>query len=161
MVWNGSEYVMIRDWRKVLSQACCGTKHWNDPNMVRPMMGLVAACESVLCRGVPILAPFAEAMQRIARGRMAALNACDSGLLRRFQIETGTDVPKFLKSDITLEARLSFQETFGVMISEQHTIERRLAEWDLDTTVSTTVPTELDHSWEPRYHDMRYIPEIY
>lgn len=162
MVFNGKHHVMVRDWRKVLSQACCGTKHWNIPDMVRPMMGMVAACESVLNAGVPILAPFAAALHRMSRGRMAKLNACDSGLLRRYQIELGTDkTPTFLNSEISLEARLSFQETFGVMISEQRTIEKALAEWDIDSEIARTVPVELDNTWDPVYSDAAYIPAVY
>lgn len=160
IVFNGVTNVMVRDWRKVLSQACCGTKHWNEPNMVRPMLGLVAACESVLCKGVPILAPFAAAMHRLSGGCVAKVNACDSGLLRRYEIETGRTDPVYESSKITTAARVSFQETFGVDVGLQHAIERRLANWHLSTTESTTVVAELDHQWDPQYSSVAYIPEL-
>lgn len=162
MVFNGKHHVMVRDWRKVLSQACCGTKHWNIPNMVRPMMGAIAACESVLNKGIPILSGFSRALHRMSRGQVAKLNACEAGLLYRVRSETGEDrIPDYVESDVTLEARLSFQETFGVMVWEQHVIEKILATWDIDSEVARTVPLELDHQWTPVYTDAATIPAVY
>lgn len=152
MVYNGERWVMMRPWQKVLSQSTSGTKWWNIPEMVRPMMGLVGACESVLCKGVPILSRYAAALNRMARGGVAHINCSDSSLMIRYRYETGDEKPVYIESTITSDARLSFMRTFGIEIWQQYAIERILDHWDLETTVAITVRPELDHRWRPDYN---------
>lgn len=161
MVYNGNTWVMMRDWRKVLSQSTSGTKWWNIPDMVRPMMGMVGACESVLCAGVPILSRYAAALNRISQGKLAHNNCCDSSLIIRYRYETGNDTVEYKESKITSEARLSFERTFGVDIWQQQAIERILDRWDLETTEAITVAVELDHHWTPNYNGHTMIPLIF
>lgn len=160
IVWNGEHHVMMRDWRKVLSQACCGTKYWNMPNMVRPMMGLIAVCESNLCAGIPILAKFAEAVRRNSEGQCAVWNAAESGLVYRVRLEFGDETPTYKSSTVTTRARLSFQRTWGVDVWEQKAIEERLDRWVLGSTEAVLVAQELAADWQPNYHPIAYRPEL-
>jgi len=161
MVYNGTNWVMMRDWRKVLSQSTSGTKWWNLPDMVRPMMGMVGCCESVLCQGVPILSRYAKALVRMSRGEIAHINCCDSSLMMRYRYEVGNETPVYLESEVSSAARLSFERTFGVDVWQQLAIEAILDRWDLESTEAITVPTELDHRWDPSYAVQSYIPRIF
>jgi len=148
---NG-EPIFVRDWRKVLSHACCGTKHWNDPHLVRPMMGLVGSCELVLGAGVPIVQAFAEALLRNAGGVVANSLNVESGLEYRVKLELGSNwYDKILEKRsvvVTDATRLSFERVWGVPIWEQLAIEKVLAGWVLESTEAVTVPQEWDHRWQ-------------
>jgi len=162
MVWNGETWTMVRPWQKILSQTCCGTKYWNMPNMVRPMLGLVGACESYLSRGVPILSVFARALHRLSQGEMAKITCAESGLALKYKLESGNaEQPTYIDSNITPAARLSFEETWGVPLWQQFAIERRLDQWTLETTDAKTVPIELDYQWRPNYSVRAFIPEVF
>lgn len=52
---TGAGLRMIRDWRKVLSQAFAGYNHYHDPKGGMRVMKSTAQCELVLNAGVPIL----------------------------------------------------------------------------------------------------------
>lgn len=163
VVFNGTRAVMVRDWRKVLSQACCGTKYWNDPNMVRPMLGLVGACELALNAGVPVLQSFALAMIRNSRGSRAKFPTLDSGLRARLQAEFG-DPELALHSRavvVTDESRAHFALTFGVPVWEQLAIEEILSNWTLTTTSAELVPTEWDSTWQDMSSIKIQLPQIY
>lgn len=145
LVYNGLHWLFARDWRKVLSQSCCGTKHWNEPVKVRPMLGLIGSCELALSAGVPVLQSFALACQRMSGGRCAAFNAADPGLAYRVQLEGLTLDAK--ARPITQDARMSFELAFGVPVWEQEAIESILERWTLDTEVSDEYPLEWTADW--------------
>lgn len=149
-VWNGDSFIMVRNWRKVLSQSCCGTKHWNDPSLVRPMFGLVGSCELALCHGVPILQAFALALVRMSRGKVASLENMEPGYIHRLRAEYGSvqsAMHAAKASPVSDRARLSFEEAWGVPSWEQIAIENILGSWDVDTTIADTVPSEWDYTW--------------
>jgi len=154
LTFNGNEFIFVRDWRKVLSHACCGTKHWNDPDLVRPMMGLVGACELALSAGIPIIQEFALALIRMSRGKVANFKNMESGYMYRLRTEVGADVSKIESyaqasraRPVSRRARYEFEQAFGVTSSDQLRIERQLASWELETTECRTVPLEWDHTW--------------
>lgn len=165
IVSNGTHDVMVRDWRKVMSGACCGTKRWNDPNMVRPMLGLVGTCELALCSGVPILQEFALALIRNSQGKVASFeHLAGTGLDYRLKAEFGTfDIDKTMSRavKITDDSRLDFEEAFDTPIWEQIEIEDRLRKWTITDTICRDFPAELDHRWETNYAPTNEIPEIY
>jgi len=154
IVYNGEHFIFCRDWRKILSHATSGTKYWNDPNLVRPMMGLVGACELALSSGIPIIQEYAAALVRMSRGKVADFKNLESGYLYRLKSEVGdlSLVEAYATSRnrerlITERARYEFEKTFGISKSEQLLIESQLRLWDLETTESRTVPVEWDHTW--------------
>jgi len=164
LVHNGEHYVMVRDWRKVLSQACCGTKNWNVPSYVRPMMGLVGTCELALNVGIPVLQAYAVALIRCSRGLLANFGDADAGLVARLRAEFGEGLEaacKIKARPITDTARAAFTAAFGLCEWEQVAIEDILSKWDIDTTIATTVPGEWDSSWLDCRSLLVHLPEIY
>jgi hypothetical protein len=128
--FNGTEWTFARNWRKVLSQSCCGTKHWNDPNMVRPMFGLLGDCENALHRGIPILQVYATRLRELSRGHRARLVHLDSSYQYRvgsYRLENVLDLGP---SPITWEARVQFERTWGVDPSMQLHLEQAIRSWD-------------------------------
>lgn len=164
IVHNGLDWIMVRDWRKVLSHACCGTKHWNNPAEVRPMMGLIGAGELALNLGVPILQEFALALKRCSRGLVAKLTNADTGLVYRLKAEFGDELEPVLRYQprvVTAVARAAFTAAFGVSEWEQVAIEKILKTWDIDSTESITVPTEWMSDWVDRRSLLVHLPELY
>jgi len=159
VVFDGIDYLFVRDWRKVLSHSCAGTKYWNDPHLVRPLMGLVGQCELALSAGVPVLQGFAEALIRLSGGKCAKSSHMEAGYRARLSYE-GIDHTNARSRVITEEARESFALAFGTPIWEQHAIEDILLRWNPDLT-TITVPQELDWRWIPNQSDLDFIPEIY
>lgn len=160
---NGLGDVFIRDWRKVLSNACCGTKNWNDPNLVRPMMGLVGRCELALNRGVPILQAFALALLRISGGKTASLDKfASTGLVCRIKYEFGglDNIPTDALP-ITDEARLAFEEAFDTPIWEQLEVERILSCWTLRDVKAHTVGDEWGLDWFDQREPSVLLPPLY
>jgi len=155
--------MFVRDWRKVLSHACTGTKYWDNPRMVRPMMGLVGSCELAMSRGVPILQPFAEAVLRNSRGKRAKATTIDPGVIMRVRAELGSFEEAYDNKSlpITQSARMSFARTFGVEIWEQLAIESILSAWDVEELNSTTYPSEIDYRWEHDVNISNLLPELY
>lgn len=165
VVSNGTSDIFVRDWRKVLSHACCGTRHWNDPNLVRPMCGLVGTCELALNAGVPVLQAFALALIRISKGKVAALDKmAATGLVYRVKAEFGNleSARDHAKArPITDEARAAFEEAFDCPVWEQLAIEERLAEWDIESTHAKTLPDEWGPSWEDCRSPEAMIPDCF
>jgi len=159
--YTGTGYAMCRNWRKVLSQTCAGTKHWNDPHMVRPMMGLIGDCEVAMASGVPILQAYGQALQRNSRGLRAKITHMDSSYAYRVGLNIGEDIPTLPGLPISPMARLEFERTWGVPEWEQLRIEEILSTWTVDTVVAYDVPVELDSTWLPWYDPNVQIPAIY
>ncbi len=164
IVHNGVDYIMVRDWRKVLSHACCGTKHWNDPNMVRPMLGLVGACELALNSGVPILQEFALALVRNSHGKQAKLDNADPGIVYRLKAETGepeTAIKEAKAVPITDYARSCFEQAFDVPVWQQLAIEDLLRQWTISKVEADTLPMEWDHTWNDYRSLQVSLPTIF
>jgi len=158
---NGIHPLFVRDWRKVLSNGCCGTKHWADPNLVRPMFGLVGTCELALNAGVPILQAYGEALIRMSRGRMASMLNAEAGLKYRVSLEFGENSPDAMPRVVTARARRWFERAFGVPEWQQIEIERILSAWDLDDERCQDLPLEWDSSWTDRRSTQVLFPEIF
>jgi len=143
----GEEWTMARNWRKVLSQSCCGTKHWNDPLMVPAMFGLLGDCENALHRGIPILQVFAERLRELSGGARARLCHLDSSYVYRIGAYDLGDIRQMSAAPITELARFQFFRTWGVEIWEQLAIEHHIRNWSPSITYLEG-PAELDHRWD-------------
>jgi hypothetical protein len=126
---------MIRDWRKVVSQAFAGYAHYYDPVGGMRVMKSVAQCELVLNAGVPILQPMSQHILSLLESvRFASLDQRDTVVWlaslearnRHFQWADDVSV------DITPEARASFERVFGLTPTEQVSVENRIRSLTLE-----------------------------
>jgi hypothetical protein len=117
---------MIRDFRKVLSQAFCGYNHYHDPKGGMRVMKSVAQCELILNAGVPILQPLAQRVLDLLESvKYSKLDQRDTvtwlalteSRRRHFSWKAEASV------EITSEARQSFERVFGVTTPEQYAWE--------------------------------------
>lgn len=129
IVLGADGWTFARNWRKVLSQSCCGTKHWNDPNMVRPMFGLIGDCENAVHRGIPILQAFATRLRELSCGYRCRLQHLDSSYQYRISNYQLGDINSLVAGEVTWEARAVFEKAFGVDPSTQIAIENALRAW--------------------------------
>jgi len=122
---------MVRDWRKVLSQAFCGYNHYHDPKGGMRVMKSVAQCELILNAGVPVLQPLAQRILHLLESqKFAKLDlrdttswlACVEARKRHFAWEAEASV------EITLDARRSFERVFGLPTEQQEAWERWISE---------------------------------
>lgn len=143
--FNGDEWVMARNWKKVLSQSCCGTKHWNDPALVPGMFGLIGDCEVAQHRGIPILQVFGERLQQLSGGARSRLLHLDSSY--QYRIGSWKLDLKVKPKEITWESRFQFELTWGVSVAEQLEIERIIKGWT-PGIVCRDVPSEMCHPWQ-------------
>lgn len=148
LTWNGDQYTFARNWRKVLSQACTGTKHWNDPFMVRPMFGLLGDCEMAQHRGIPILQAFAVRLRQLSGGLRSSMAHMDSSYQYRIAQYQLDDIANIKSRIITDRARVEFEKTWGVSPSEQIAIEKALFRWDPSEFYRDVGP-EYDKNWGP------------
>lgn len=155
--------LMVRDWKKVLSQGTSGTRHWGDPRIFRDMLWAVGKCELALNRGVPILQAYGEALVRNGSGRAPkqfegefevhykALHMAKSYGVGWSGVESG---------EITDEARSSFQRAYGLTSWEQSQIEDTLASWTIEEVNAEDHPLELDSTWDFRPAIGRGVPVV-
>lgn len=139
---------MIRNWRKVLSQSACGTRHWGDSKLVRGMLNAVGLCELAMGRGVPIMQQFAMQLIRNGDGSIPKAFADDEYEYIKMQQELkGRPISSLKPRDVSWSTRVSFHEAFGIDPLDQIDIEQQIRTWLIDSTVSVMRPAELDHSW--------------
>lgn len=148
----------VRNWVKVLSTACCGSRYWDQPHMVKGMMGAVGACELSLNEGVPILQAFACRLRDLAQGEIFSKFEAEEGILYRaakeLHLETGDAmqaVQRLKPKAIDFDTRWSFYEAFGVLPARQLEVEEALMAWApvLDLP-AMPVGKELDSKWDYR-----------
>lgn len=163
--YNGEQDLFVRNWRKVLSQACCGVKHWGEPKEVRPMLTAIGLCELALGRGIPILQAFAEALIRNGRGERPRTLDVDEGLALRVRYEVGCDTFEQLRdatapSVVTDAARVAFEQAWGVSPDLQRYYEALLSGWTLDSVVARQAPPEWDWEWKSHVDIQNEPPSI-
>lgn len=113
---------MIRDFRKVLSQAFCGYNHYHDPIGGMRVMKSVAQCELILNAGVPILQPLSQkVLALLDQTKFSKLDTRDTAVWlaliesRRRNFAWVSDA----SVEITSEARRSFERVFGLTTEQQ------------------------------------------
>jgi hypothetical protein len=157
--WNGKLWTMARDWRKVLSQSCCGTKHWNDPNMVPGMFGMLGDCENALHGGIPILQAFATRLRELSGGKRARMEHMDSSYQYRIGSYQLGEIDRLPAAPITEEARHEFEKTWGVDINTQIAVEWHIARWTPGIYHHDVGP-ELTPEWDQWLHPSIPVPTV-
>lgn len=145
----------VRDWRKVLSQDCCGVRNWGDPRLVRDMLTAIGTCNVVLGRGVPILQVYGEACLRNGSGKLPKAFVDEAIALRlgrevrAYGCTSPFDAQALQPLPITGESRLAFERTWGVPPQMQLDIERVLSQWTVDEVLSAYQTENLSaHCWK-------------
>lgn len=140
--------LMVKNWVKVLSTETCGVRHWSDPKLVRSMLHAVGQCELAACSGVPIIQAWSLALIRNGDGKFPKdfWEEFPVAYMGKMEMRNWPLGPQ--PTEVTLEARLSFELAFGVCIARQYEIESILETWTVETTVAERFPLELDSTWK-------------
>jgi hypothetical protein len=148
--------VMVRDPRKVLSNALC-TNKFKTPKAMQRFVRSVGECELSLNHGVPILQAFALALLR---------NTPDVRPLPPWEVEAFQHRVWSLNRDsgpgeITNEARDSFDLAFGIPREEQERIERALGNWEICFEAPMCGGEDLSpSSWTQSYGPETFFPTL-
>lgn len=120
-------WMMVRDWRKVLSHATSSHVHLREARFAREFLFGVALCELSLAREVPIIGRWAESLRAATRvNRPVRLHP------HRDYQAMGVDFDVVASAKFvppSLVSRLSFERAFGVSPDEQCRIESSLADF--------------------------------
>lgn len=146
-VWNGVEWVMVRQHKVVLSKDCCTLINISDPVLHSRWRNQVSEAGQCLTSGVPVQSRF---YRRLGHGSIHGVLPNQSHYLTGLLALANGLVNKRLP--ITPEARVSYWLAFGVTPEEQEAIEQNID--DLDP--SYQVPLVGDWS-QPITHYTSYL----
>lgn len=126
-------WTMVRDPRKVISQALSSHRWLREPTFAREWIRGVAACELSIARGVPVLQAWSLGLQARWGGPEGVRAHPHVDYFYQGAWLAGVDVV----IPVSLEARQSFEKAFGLAPDEQLRWERSfkgprqsLTEWD-------------------------------
>jgi len=116
---------MVRPWLKVLSQGTSTHIHLREPKFAREWLAGVAACESFLGAGVPILGTWAAALKRSCGydGPVRTDPFRDYAVMG-VPLSVLSQQPEFVEPSSC--ARASFYKAFGVSPDDQVALEKVL-----------------------------------
>nr|AYP71798.1 RNA-dependent RNA polymerase [Penicillium brevicompactum ssRNA virus 1] len=124
---QGRGMTMVRDFRKVISNATASHRWLREPRFATRWLSGVSACELSLARGVPILQSFSVALYRRFGGISFPEFPFEDYLAMGSWFASEDDV-----LEVSEESRLSFERAFGVspdvQISMERDLERRVME---------------------------------
>nr|WNM95047.1 MAG: RNA-dependent RNA polymerase [Diaporthe helianthi umbravirus 1] len=112
---------MVRNVWKTLSGAFCGHRHYHDRAFAPRLMHEIALAELALSKGVPVLQPYFKACVDALAGYKRVRDP--SAFLEGHLLGVTTDGKV---GEITLDARLSFEQAFGISVEDQLGLEARL-----------------------------------
>lgn len=154
-VWTEDGWTMVRDWRRVVSQALSSHIYLREPKFVREWVRGVAAAELSLALGVPVLQAFFQGLQRQWGGPDGVRAHPHSDLL--FKGAWFASAGEVVK--ISWETRVSFARAFGVAPDDQLCLEKLLScapgrgSWmtvEQDVPAWETLPPSVAESWIDR-----------
>jgi hypothetical protein len=119
-------WTMVRDVYKVLSHAACGHQHFSEMKGGLRVLKSIGYCEAVLSRGVPVLQEYAHALLK-ATQHVSFSHAELGDFEYKAVLSRGISWAAAAKADITAEARLGFEKSWGISLEEQVRMERVLA----------------------------------
>lgn len=144
-------YKFVRDWRKVVSKALCGVRHWETHAYRRRVLKAIGTCELVLNVGVPVLQAFSLAILRNCGNESVDLKYAPDGLRARY-IRDKRLVGDLGPQPVQLCARQSFEEAFGLVAEDQIRLEKYLDSWVFTDEEITLWGPEWDvRAWLPLY----------
>jgi hypothetical protein len=153
-VWNGRKWLMVRDYRKVMSCATSSHKHLRDLSFVPRYLLGVALCENSLNEGLPVLDAWSVALHRGASA--LTRRAASAVALEGYRAQGLSSLPRRTPqlTDPCPEARDSFCRAFGLTPDEQRTLEGlvlrtpfHLTEWNPEDGVTQATSEFSDLSY--------------
>lgn len=136
----------IRHPHKVLSCAATGFKYIGKRDR-RKLLYTIGECEASLNAGVPVLQEFARALRRCSGVTTGIELTYSDSFYHRMKDE----VLNPQGAEITLKARLDFQDAFGVGISQQIAAEDYFARWAFIIDGEQELVADLDSAWTRIY----------
>lgn len=141
---NTGEYVMVANWRKVVSHSASDTRYWADASRA-DMAYSVGQCLLALYPGMPILQNYAQALCR--GGGKLSPGLYDTDWVFKFGMKGARKALGTLSPEpTTAETRASFEKAFGVPIEQQLTLEAMLDKWEIPTGLED-VGCEVSEGW--------------
>jgi len=137
-------WVMLRDWKKVLSQGTSNHAHISETTYALPYLRGVAKCELSLARGVPILQRWCEVILEATEGSVDL----NFDRFRDYQV-LGVTEGAYLQCgsrEVLATSRESFAAAFGVSADEQVLIEQSLTWSGVLRAWEVLEPPQL-HNW--------------
>lgn len=106
-----------------MSRSLVSTRHYQHPKAIDAVLNQIGHCELAVNMGVPVLQAYAQAMMRNARYTPSAKPTYTGRMLKAMREHKahGGDIRPL---PITTEARLSFEQAFGMPVWEQLWYER-------------------------------------
>lgn len=155
--YDSGRYKFVRNPSRVMSRSLSGCRHWENSTYRARTLRAIGFCELSLSLGVPILQAFSSMLIRNTAGYAVDTNCVNEWFGYRAKLELralGVPIDRLQPTPISLCARVTFMEAFGVPIEEQIRIEDRFEQMvlnldDLHMTEELTVATwlhELDFS---------------
>lgn len=152
---SGLPPTFVRNWVKVLSCACVGTRYWHEPNLRRALMAAVGDCELALNQGVPIIQAFAVRLRQLANTTKRPKLEAEEGIVQRAAkelhvgVERALDVAASLQpTEVDYLARETFWQAFGIDPLRQLEIEKAIGGWMPELSYpAEPVDVEIDHRW--------------
>lgn len=141
----------VRHYADVLSKACTGVRQWDSDKYRLRVLKSIGLCELILNLGIPVLQSFALAILRNVDVRECNLALAPVGLNLRAKLELktiGVPLEDLRPQVVSMCARESFEQAFGVPIQEQIRMERRLDRIALDFRGSSPLEYELHNAWQ-------------
>jgi hypothetical protein len=125
-VWVNGGWMMVRDWRKVVSQGTSSHAHLHEPRGAMQFCAGIARCEASLACGVPILWRWTNRLLHLTR-TVRTPKSYAFGDYRMFGVDVdGVLADPTLASEPDVLTRASFGRAFGVTPDEQLAIESSL-----------------------------------
>ena len=141
-------WIMTRNWRKVLSQDCCGVRRWDIPKLVPQMLNAIGQCELAIHAGCPIIQEFGLACIRNGDGKVPKGFFDDEEIYYKLGRGNSPQDMEFAPCDITMDVRRSFERAYGVTPEDQLAIEAKLRSWVIDTYVARDGGLEITSAWK-------------
>lgn len=113
---------MVSNPTRTLSRALAGVKHWAEPKFVPKYLALIGYCELALNMGVPVLQEFALTI--MSWGSVLPKSVHRTGrVIKAVREERHHEIQP---TNISIEARCSFEDATGITIEQQRSIEGAL-----------------------------------
>lgn len=140
---------MVSDPTRTMSRSLVGVKHWSENKFVPKYLALIGLCELALNMGVPVLQEFA-----------LTILSWGSHLPKNIQM-TGRTIKALREErhhyiqplDITIQARLDFEQATGICIEEQYAMEQALRALNRHASKEEAATTNTPPiNWAPRWY---------